>query len=51
MALQKIYSDSVPAQSTEPNKDLCKKVGDWLKANGLPSVKDDTILRAAGRRK
>jgi hypothetical protein len=46
----------MPDQSTLPNALLCKKVGDWLKADcaaqGVPIAipSDDTILRAAGRK-
>ena len=50
-ALNEVYSNDVPDQASEPNARLCKKVGECLKAAGLPDVSDDTILRAAGRRK
>jgi hypothetical protein len=50
-ALNEVYSNDFPDQASEPNARLCKKVGEWLKAAGLPDVSDDTILRAAGRRK
>jgi hypothetical protein len=50
-ALADIYSDNIPDQAVEPNSILCRKVGAWLKKYNLAEVKDDTILRAAGRRK
>jgi len=46
-----LYPDGVPEQSSEPNVALCRRVGDKLKALKLRNVSDDTILRAAGRRK
>jgi long-subunit acyl-CoA synthetase (AMP-forming) len=33
------------------NPQIEKQVGDWLKAQGRPAVKRDTILRATGRRR
>ena len=50
-AIKALYPNDVPDQASEPSQVLFKKVGDWLKDNKLPSVGDDTILRAAGRRK
>jgi hypothetical protein len=50
-ALDELYHGRIPDQDSEPNPILCRKVGEWLKKNKLPEVKDDTILRAAGRRK
>jgi hypothetical protein len=50
-AINEVYSSGVPDQATEPNVRLCHKVGRWLKDKGLPGVSNDTILRAAGRRK
>jgi hypothetical protein len=50
-AIQALYPDGVPNQSTEPNKYLCRKVSEKLEELKLPKVSDDTILRAAGRRK
>jgi hypothetical protein len=47
-AIGEIYPDGVPDQATEPNSRLCKRVGEKLK--GL-QISDDTILRAAGRRR
>jgi hypothetical protein len=50
-AIADLYPQGVPAQAAEPNALLCRRVGGWLKERGLPNVLDDTILRAAGRRK
>jgi hypothetical protein len=41
----------VPTEAVEPNAKLCRRVGEKLKHAGLLGVSDDTILRAAGRRK
>jgi hypothetical protein len=49
-AIKDLYPNGVPDQASERNKILLKNVGDWLEANNLPDVGDDTILRAAGRR-
>jgi hypothetical protein len=49
-AIKEIYPNSIP--DTEPNSTLCAKVGKWLKDHGIAhAVSDDTILRAAHRRK
>jgi 7-cyano-7-deazaguanine synthase in queuosine biosynthesis len=50
-AIKELYPDGVPGQAAEPNANLCRRVGEKLKQAGLPGVSDDTILRAAGRRK
>ena len=50
-AIAALYDDGIPDQATEPNARLCKRVAAKLKELGLPQVSDDTILRAAGRRK
>ena len=50
-AIREIYPDGVPDQATEPNSRLCRRVGDKLKEARLPAVSNDTILRAAGRRR
>ena len=50
-AIDEIYPRGVPDQPVEPNSQLCRRVGEQLKAAGLPKVSDDTILRAAGRRR
>jgi hypothetical protein len=50
-AIEELYPNGVPLQSAEPNVNLCRRVGEKLKKSGLPNVSNDTILRAAGRRK
>jgi hypothetical protein len=50
MAIAKIYPNGIPNSATEPNTIICRKVGNWLKDQGMPGVSDSTILRAAGRR-
>jgi hypothetical protein len=50
-AIDELYHGDVPDQATEPNWRLCKRVGKRLEELGLPNVSNDTILRAAGRRK
>jgi len=50
-AIEMLFSDGVPDQALLPNKTLCGRVGEWLKTSGLSKVSNDTILRAAGRRK
>jgi hypothetical protein len=50
-AIREIYPNGVPDQATEPNSKLCQRVVEKLKEAGLPGVSDDTILRAAGRRR
>jgi hypothetical protein len=50
-ALEELYAEGVPDQATEPNKKLCQRVGAKLKEWKLPTLSDDSILRAAGRRK
>jgi hypothetical protein len=49
--ISELFPDGIPGQAIEPNKKLCSRVGEKLKGNKLPGVSDDTILRAAGRRK
>jgi hypothetical protein len=49
-AIQELYPGGVPDQVNLPNKDLLKAVELHLKAQGQ-SISDDSILRAAGRRK
>jgi len=51
VAIKVLYPNGVPGQAVEPNPDLCRRVGEKLKQSGLRDVSDDTILRAAGRRK
>jgi hypothetical protein len=50
-AIERLYPTGVPEQAAEPNTILCRRVGETLKNGGLPGVSDDTILRAAGRRR
>ena len=50
-AINALYPNSVPDQATLPNATLCRQVGEKLKHLQQPWVSDDTILRAAGRRK
>jgi hypothetical protein len=50
-AIEELYPDGVPGQADVPNAILCRRVGVKLKNEGRPNVSDDTILRAAGRRK
>jgi hypothetical protein len=50
-AIKELYPDGVPDQATEPNANLCRRVSAKLQEESLPRVSDDTILRAAGRRK
>jgi hypothetical protein len=49
--IDKLYPGGVPDQATEPNVQLCRRVGAALKEANLLPVSDDSILRAAGRRK
>jgi hypothetical protein len=51
LAIQRLYPDGLPDSITEPNKSLCRRVSEKLKESNLPKVSDDTILRAAERRK
>jgi hypothetical protein len=41
----------MPEPAAAPNKILYQKVAEQLKKDGLPAVSNDTILRAAGRRR
>ena len=50
-AIEELYPEGVPEQAVEPNAYLCRRVGEKLRQAGLHGVSDDTILRAAGRRK
>ena len=50
-AINALYPNGVPEQATLPNTTLCRQVSNKLKHLQLPDVKNDTILRAAGRRK
>ena len=46
-----LWPGGTPDQTELPNKQLIALVQDKLKELGLPTVSDDTILRAAGRRR
>jgi hypothetical protein len=50
-AVTELYPEGVPGQAAEPNANLYRRVGEKLRNDGLLGVSDDTILRAAGRRK
>ena len=50
-AIKARYPDDIPDPANKPNTILCREVGEWLKSQNLRDVSDDTILRAAGRRK
>lgn len=50
-AIEALYPEGVPDQATEVNATLCRRVGAWLKDHEMSDANDDTILRAAGRRK
>ena len=50
-AIQELYPEGVPDQTVLPNATLCRRVGEMLKALKLPEVSDETILRAALRRR
>jgi hypothetical protein len=53
-AIQQAYPEGVPDQVEESNKSLCQRVVEELKKltpAGKSDVSDDTILRAAARRK
>lgn len=49
--IDEIYPNGVPDQAVEPNSKLYRRVSEKLKQAGLPTVSDDTIERAAGRRR
>jgi hypothetical protein len=46
-----LYPVGIPDQAILPNALLCRQVGNKLKEKKLPIVSNDTVLRAAGRRK
>lgn len=50
-ALHALYSTGVPPQVDLSNVRLCDAVARWLEAQRRDRVSNDTILRAAGRRK
>ena len=49
--IDELYPSGVPAPASLSNATLCRKVGAKLKETKMQEVSDDTILRAAGRRK
>jgi hypothetical protein len=49
--IKELYPAGIPDQATEPNANLCRRVAEKLKQSGLAGLSDDTILRAAERRK
>ena len=49
--VRELYPNGLPDQSSLPNTMLCSQVSRKLKELKQLSVSDDTILRAAGRRK
>jgi hypothetical protein len=49
--INELYPNGVPKPAALPNTVLCRRVGEKLREQGLVDVSDDTILRAAGRRK
>ncbi len=49
--IRELHPQGVPGQAVEPNSNLYRRVGEKLKEQGWPDVSNDTILRAAGRRK
>ena len=48
--LADLFPDRVPDPATLSNKELAKKVNDFLKAAGQPQLEERTIRRAADRR-
>jgi hypothetical protein len=51
-AIAACFPSGVPDVAALSNKELCRKIADWLKVQAPPqgAISDDTILRAAGRR-
>ena len=50
-AIRELFPEGVPEQSVILNANLCRLVGEKLKEQGFPNVSDETILRAAKRRR
>jgi hypothetical protein len=50
-AINELYPQGMPSPTALPNAVLCRRVGEKLKELGVGDVSDDSILRAAGRRK
>jgi hypothetical protein len=51
LAIDALWPDGEPSLIILRNCTLCKEVAAWLKKRPMLEVKDDTILRAAKRRK
>jgi hypothetical protein len=51
LAINALWPEGVPSIIILPNCTLCREVAEWLKERRLREIKDDTILRAAKRRK
>jgi hypothetical protein len=51
LAINALWPDGVPSEIILLNCTLCNEINAWLKKRSLPEVKDDTILRAAKRRR
>jgi hypothetical protein len=49
--IDELYPDGIPDQATVSNKSLCTQVNEKLKKMGQQPVSQDTVERAAGRRK
>jgi hypothetical protein len=49
--IHELYPLGLPGQAALPNSLLCRRVGATLRELRQPGVSDDTILRAAGRRR
>jgi hypothetical protein len=50
-AVNELFPQGVPKQAVLPNWKLCLRVHKKIEGKGLLNVSDDTVLRAAGRRK
>jgi hypothetical protein len=50
-AIRELFPQDLPNQADLPNRNLCLRVHKKIEEKGLPNVSDDTVLRAAGRRK
>jgi hypothetical protein len=49
-ALREVYG-GIPSREQVFDRHLIASVGEQMRRNGIPAVSDDTILRAAGRRR
>ena len=50
-AVNELFPQGVPTQAVLPNRNLCDRVHQKIAHKKLPNLSDDTVLRAAGRRK